>query len=204
MMTYDEADKVIKAINRQNLRIFSRLKSRLMKTDELHVIREVTSAYDESMAFVKRCFLGIARLAYFQGLKDAGSKKKRNPIDEDWLLDYFLMMTDEATRYKFIPEFERKKARLIEALAVAPDKGMEIDKALRLLTRQIGWGAVSVVDKATVKAFEDADVELVEWVSMHDHRVCDECWDRNGMIYEIKKVPPKPHGGCRCKLKPVR
>ena len=203
MMTYDEADEAIRAINRQNLRIFTQLKNKLMKADELHIIQDVTSTYDESIALVERWFLRIAQLAYAQGLKDADNKGKRNPIDRGWLID-FLMMADETTLYKFLPEAERKKARLIEAAAAAQDKGHEVDKALKLWTRQIGWGAVSVVDAATVEAFEDAGVIKVMWISKHDDKVCDECWERNGQIYTLDNLPPKPHGGCRCKLKPVK
>lgn len=203
MMTYDEADNAIRNINRQNLRIFSRLKSKLMKADELHIIRDVTSTYDESIALVERWFLRIAQLAYTQGRKDADNKGKQNPIDRGWLID-FLMMADETTLYKFLPEAERKKARLIEAAAAAQDKGHEVDKALKLWTRQIGWGAVSVVDAATIEAFEDAGVTKVKWVTKKDRWVCGECWDRDGVIYEIKNLPQKAHPGCRCRLVPVR
>lgn len=195
---YDEADKAIRAINRENLRIFTRLKNRLMKADELHIIREVTDAYDESLKLVERWFLRVAQTAYLRAIED---KKRKSPIDRDWLID-FLMEADEATKYIFLTEADRKKARLIEALAVSPDKGPEIDKTLRLWTRQIGWEAVSVTDAATLEAYEDDEVPLVRWNSMHDNRVCDECWERNGMIFEIDKIPPK-HPACRCWMTPV-
>lgn len=199
MMNYDEADKAIRVINRENLRIFSRLKSKLARWDELNVIRNVSSAYDESIAMVERWFLQVAQKAYLEG----NPKKRRSPLDLEWLL-LFLEATDPVTLYVFLNEAERKKARLLEALAVAQDKGAEIDKALRLWTRQIGWTAISVVDAATLEAYEDAGVKKVKWLTQHDLRVCDECWDRDGVIYDIRKVPPKPHPGCRCKLVPVR
>ena len=199
MMTYDDADAAIRVINRQNLRLFNRLKTRLMKADELNIIREVNSTYAESLAMVERRFLEVAQKAYAR----AYPGKRKNPIDRDWLIEY-LYTVDPVTLYAFFAEAERKKARLIEALAVTPNRNAEVDKALRLWTRQIGWSSISVVDEATVKAFEDAGVLRVMWVSKHDNRVCDECWERNGMIYEITKVPPKPHPNCRCKLRPVK
>jgi len=202
-MTYDDADKAIRAINRRNLQIFSRLKTKLMKTDELNIIRDVGEAYTESLGYVESQFLDVARLAYGHGMQDCGKRRNGDDIiDIMWLID-FLTATDPVTLYSFLWEEERKKARLTEALSVTPNKGHEVDKALRLWTRQIGWSAISVVDAATIKAFEDAGILKVKWVSKHDDRVCDECWDRNGMVYEIKKVPPK-HPACRCTLKIVR
>ena len=200
-MIYTEADKAIKAMNRENLKVFNRLKTRLMKADELHIIREVTDAYDTALRMAERELLRIAKLAYKRAMDETG-KRKRNPIDRDWLLDY-LEETEPVMLYRFIPEWERKKARLIEALAVAPNRGQEINKALKALTRQIGWFAISAVDAATVKAYKDAGVDEVRWNSEHDNRVCDHCWNMNGNIYRIDEIPPKPHPGCRCWLTPI-
>ena len=200
-MTYEVADRGIKAMNRENLRTFSRMKTRLMKSDELHIIREVTSAYDSILGLAERWFLEIARQAYMQGMKDAG-KRKRCPIDRDWILDW-LEETDFVALYRFIPEWERKKARLIEALPVAPDRGKEIDKALKEWARQIGWFAVEAVDKGTLEALKDAGVEEVEWVAEKDDRVCRTCHGMDGNIYKIDEIPVKPHMGCRCKIRSV-
>ena len=108
-MTYDAADRGIQAMNRENLKTFGRLKTRLMKTDELNIIREVTATYDAILGLAERWLLDIARQAYAQAMKDAG-KHKRNPIDRDWILDW-LEETDFVALYRFIPEWERKKAR---------------------------------------------------------------------------------------------
>ena len=199
-MSYDEADRALRVINRQNLRIFSRLKSKLMKSDELNIIRYVSDAYDESIAMVERWYLDVAQKAYAQVSE---GKRKKNPIDLEWLI-LFLETADPVTRYVFLNEAERKKARLIEALAVAQDMGLEVDKALRLWTRQIGWSAISVVDAATIEAFEDDEVMKVKWLSKRDRWVCDECWERDGQIYKITALPSKAHPGCRCKLVPVK
>lgn len=201
MMNYDTADRAVRAMNRENLKTFGRLKARLMKADELHIIREVGNTYDELLGLAKRWFLVIGREAYAQGMKDA-SRRKRNAIDRDWILDW-LEETDFVTLYKFATEWERKKARLIEALPVAPDRGREIDKALKAWTRQIAQAAISITDDATVEAYRDAGVREVEWVSEHDARVCDVCEDMDGNVYPIDDVPAKPHWGCRCRLVPV-
>ena len=151
---------------------------------------------------VKRRYLEIARLAYEQALLEAGGKKKKAPIDRDWILDW-LEETDPVTMYKFVPEWERKKARLIEALPVAQKPAQEIDKALKAVTRQIGWASVDIVDAAVLMAFRDAGVEEVMWNSEHDERVCEDCEDLDGQIFPIELVPDKPHPNCRCWLTPV-
>lgn len=198
---YDAADRAIKALNRENLRIFGRLKTKLMRADELHVIREVTDAYDDALKLAKRWFLEVARQAYANAMRDAG-KRKRNWIDRDWLLDY-LEETEPLALYRFIPEWERKKARAIEGFPVAQDKGKEIDKALRELSKQIGWFAVSVTDAATIQAFEDAGVIEVMWHAEHDNRTCKTCHGMDGKIFRLEDLPEKPHVNCRCWITPV-
>ena len=188
-------------MNRDNLKAFGRLKTKLTKADELHIIREVTETYYTSNRMVEQQLLRIARLAYTRAMQEAG-KRHRNPIDRDWLLDY-LEETEPVILYRFIPEFERKVARLIEALAAARNRGQEIDKALKAWTRQIGWFAVSAVDAATVRAYKDAGVEEVVWHSEHDAKVCDVCEDMDGKIYKIDEIPVKPHVNCRCWISPA-
>lgn len=200
MMNYDATDKAIKAINRENLKLFGQLKIRLMKADELHIIRAVGDTYDASIRMVERRLLECARIAYLAAMGETG-KRKRNPIDHDWLIE-FLMTADPVTLYKFLPEAERKKARLTEALAATTAMAKEVDKALRDWTRQIGQAAISVTDAATIEALEDAGVPKVQWVSEHDARVCDVCEDMDGNVYDIDKIPAKPHWACRCRIKP--
>ena len=198
-MNYNAADKAIKAINRENLKLFGRLKIRLMKADELNIIRAVGETYDASIRMAERRLLECARLAYLAAMQESG-KRKRNPIDRDWLID-FLMMADPVTLYKFLPEAERKKARLTEALAATTERAKEVDKALRDWTRQIGQAAIEVTDAATIRAVEDAGVTQVEWVTERDGRVCGTCRDMDGNVYDIDKIPPKVHPNCRCKVR---
>lgn len=198
---YDDADRAVRLMNRENLKTFGRLKSRLAKWDEINLIREVSSAYGEALRMVKRRYIEIARLAYEQALLEAGGKKKKAPIDRDWILDW-LEETDPVTMYKFIPEWERKKARLIEALPVAQKPAQEIDKALKAVTRQIGQASIGITDTARLEAFEDAGILRVMWITQHDERVCEDCEPLDGKIFRIDEVPKK-HWNCRCYLWPV-
>ena len=97
---------------------------------------------------------------------------------------------------------DRKKQRLAEAIDAAQDKTREIDKALRLWTRQVGQYADNAVDQARVQAFRDAGIERVWWVTQHDDRVCETCDERDGQIYSIDDLPPK-HWNCRCRIQIV-
>lgn len=47
------------------------------------------------------------------------------------------------------------------------------------------------------------DVKYVKWITEHDDRVCADCEQYDGMIFEIDNVASRPHIGCRCELEYV-
>jgi SPP1 gp7 family putative phage head morphogenesis protein len=59
------------------------------------------------------------------------------------------------------------------------------------------------VDKATLDGYKDSGVDEVEWHTNIDGRECKVCRERNGRVYKIDEVPPKPHRNCRCRYAPV-
>lgn len=205
-MIYDAADKAIREMNRANLKAFGRLK--LAKWDELNVIRQVSAVYELSTALAKRKYTEIGMDAYIFALMEMGLSETvahgmaQDEITNDWVLD-MLEEADPVTLYIFLEEAERKKQRLIEALAVAHNKGAEIDKALRYWTKQIAQYAISVTDKARLDAFKAVGVKRVMWNTNLDGRECDRCRELNGKVFDIDKVPPKQHYGDRCWLTPV-
>lgn len=200
-MIYDYADRAIKDMNRRNLRAFGRLKQ--LKFDELNVVNAVARTYDDSVRLAKKRYQQIAYEAYIAALLLAKLEKKKaedlaeDSITEDWVLD-MLEDYDPVTMYQFLPEAERKKQRTTEALIAALDKGEAVDKALKLWTLQTDHYADESVDRATTDGYKDAGVEKVKWVTAKDDKVCGECRKRNGMVYPIGKIPPKPHYRCRC------
>lgn len=205
-MRYDTADKAIRDMNRRNLRAFDRLK--ILAFDELNIMHSVTKVYDDSVKLAKLRYLQIATDAYIEALVMTGmarkkaEKKAEDDITEDWILD-MLEEYDPVTLYQFIPEAERKKHRLIEALIASHNKNEEIDKALRYWTLQIAQYAITSVDEATLAGFKETGVKKVRWVTQEDEKVCRVCNDRDGKIYPIGKVPPKPHYNCRCYIMPI-
>lgn len=206
MNIYSGADNAIRTMNRQNLKLFGKLK--LAHFDELNVIRQVNATYDESTRTAKQKYYEIAFDAYIGAMLEAKFSNKEamrlaeETITTDWILD-MLEEVDPVTLYAFLKETERKKQRMIEALAVAHNRNAEIDKALRYWTQQVGQYAITSVDNARLDAFKAAGVEKVMWNTNLDGRECDKCRALNGKVFRIDKVPPKQHYGDRCWLTPV-
>ena len=205
-MIYDNADKAIRAMNRQNLKEFGKLK--LAKWDELNVVRAVGKTYDDSVRMAKRRYYEIAFEAFIVAMLEAridnkdATRKAEEVITNDWILD-MLEEVDPVTLYAFLPETERKKQRLIEALAVATNRNAEIDKALRYWTVQVSQFADNSVYNARIGAFRQAGITHVVWITQEDERVCEDCDDLNGQIFPIDNVPPPQHINCRCFVRPV-
>lgn len=206
MNVYEAADKAIREMNRANLKAFSKLK--LAKWDELHVIRQVDEAYAESIRLAKKKYMEIAWYAYIHAMYECGKdpeeakRMARRSIDRDWLLD-LLEEADHITLYIFMDEAKRKEQRLLEALSVTMKRNEEIDKALKLWTRQVGQYSINVTDAARLQAFRDAGIKKVKWITQEDERVCHVCGPMHGRVYPIDMVPAKPHINCRCELHPV-
>ena len=205
-MDFKKADAAIRDMNKRNLRAFDRLK--LLKFDEMNVLQAVTKVYDDAVRIAKLRYQQIAYDAYLSALIEGGvSRRKAKKEADEELWDLFVLdlleEENETTLYSFDNEIERKKQRLIEALAIAHNKAIEIDKALRMLTGQLAQYADEMTVEATIVGYESAGVKRVQWVAMEDNRVCKACRDLDGMIFDIDNVPDRVHWRCRCLILPV-
>lgn len=173
--------------------ILNNLRLRLSKTSVKQIKKET-----------ERAFYKIEQAAFTMLLRNA--KAYRQDITEDevkkWLNEYYIV-----TQYVYYNELKRKEQRYIETLITLKDNdysyngidAMTAQKRLaRGLKKQIEEYGVMIVDKARTTAFKAQGVSKLKWVSQTDKNVCAECIKRNGKIYKIDKVPPKPHYGCRC------
>lgn len=195
-MMYEYTDKVIAKLDRVIAREFSNAKRTVLAFDEVNVIRKaVNECYGTILTATKKAYRDIARHAY----KAAGG----DTVDVILLVDLVLKEYDPVTRYMFNTEYDRKRARAFEN-AVATRSPADMNTAARLLANQIHQYADEVTDAATVRAYKDTGVDLVQWVAEHDDRTCTECDDRDGTVYPIDKVPDKPHIRCRCQLRPYK
>ena len=203
---YEACDKAISATNRENVEAFGRLK--LAKWDDVSVIRTVKTVYRNSARRARKRYYEVGFEAYVLGLLLCGTEPKKahqmaeKAITEAWV-DGILSDTDFVTLYRFTTETERKAYRLAEALETGIDRNHEIDKALRFWSQQLGQYAINVTDYAVIQAFMDYGVEMGEWESSEDASVCRECAALNHQVFRIDEIPPKPHWGCRCRIRPV-
>lgn len=204
---FEYADKAIRDMNRRNIKNFRRL--RQLKFDELNILDAVSDVYDKIARVAKKWYLEIARHAYMAALMELGKSEKeaKEAASEEITEDYIIEMLDEydpVTLYQFMPEIERKKQRLIEALIASHKKQSEIDKALRYLTLQLSQYADKAELEATLQAYKDAGIKKVRWITQEDEKVCGTCAPRDGKVYDIDNVPERPHYRCRCILVPVK
>lgn len=203
---YAACDRAIKSMNREILRMFGQLK--MAKWDEVQIIRVVTETYQKSAKKARNHYYEVGFEAYLLALAICGVDHRKaqrmaeKAITDEWV-EMVLTQTDPVTLYRFDTETERKAMRLAEALEEARDRNLEIDRAIRYWSRQLGQYAINVTDYAETKAFEDAKIEMAEWVTQKDERVCVECHALDGRVFPVDEFPVKPHIGCRCRKRPV-
>lgn len=132
------------------------------------------------------------------------------PITTDGkYVDGILNEYNAVTGYLYYPEADRKRARLAEALIAAVIAGLradyhkELHKFANLWHTQTLQYGETVVDKTRLDTFKKNGIRRVRWVTQGDEKVCKECKERNGKIYDVDNVPEKPHYRCRCWIMPV-
>jgi len=193
---YEYADLVINYLNSQFIEKFSKLKSTIA-TDELNILQTVKTMFAEMDELVREWLYHLAVVAY-----ENVSNGDVSGITEQWLLDEVLERVDPVTKYIYSSEVERKCSRLYESLMLGWDS-VEIDKSLRYWSLMVEQMAISTVDAATLQAYEDMGVLKVIWRAEIDGRECSICHKRDGKVYSMEELPPKPHIGCRCFFEPA-
>lgn len=192
---YELTDIVIENIRKELIRDFSKLKS-LLSYDELNVMSATKAVYSKIDLYVRQMFLQLMQAVYKK------VTKRTCPYNYAWL-ENFLLEYDEVSKYVYANEFERKRDRLAEALIASPKKNEEIDAALRYLSFMLTAYAVRVTDQVVLMAYRDMGIDAVRWKAEKDNKTCTICKHRNGHIYDIEQVPPKPHLNCRCEYEEV-
>ena len=202
---YELLDKLLASEMKRIRTSFNRLGS--MGFDELNVVntRKVTQKmYDGFLKDNEALYLKVARDAY----KRATDSEKAE-IDREWLVGV-LAGYNLVTGYLYNREAERKCLRLNEQILTAREYGnrelfqSSLRKAANLWWTQTSQYGISVVDEATIRGFKDVGVKRVRWVAADDEKTCPTCGARDNQIYNINKIPPKPHYGCRCYIVPVK
>ena len=193
---YEYTDKIIRYMNKRFIRIFNRAKV-LTSFDELHVFEVSREIYSEINDITVRQLLKLARYTYKKH-----RKKGDWNLEEAWLLG-LLDDYDPVTKYVYVHEVDRKRARFAESVIASSTKAAEIDKALRYWSQMANQYAITVTDKAAIKAYKDDGVKEVIWITTDDDRRCAICAGLDRKKFKIDSIPEKPHWGCRCYVIPV-
>ena len=193
---YKRADKAIGYLNKRFVKIYSKAKY-LSSYDEVHIMGFSRKMFNELDEITREAFLRLAKSVY----SDYTDSKKTD-IDMGWLI-IFLEEYNPVIKFVYIHEVDRKMVRFAESLIASTTKLKEITVSLRYWSNMVSQYAIDVTDAALIQAFKDEGVKKVEWITEEDDRVCGICDSRHLKVYKIDKVPPKPHYGCRCYIRPV-
>ena len=197
---YNLADKAIELLNKRATKRFEDAKDEAAQDgfDELSVLSVTRELYDQLEADNRQVYLELAQERY-QETEPHGEE----PPDLAWLLA-LLASYNAVMKYQYSNEWERKRDRTAEAINSSTAKVTEFRRGLAYWSQMTGWFADEVTDQATLKAYQDSGVKRVKWNAVLDGRECEACKERDGKIYPIRSIPPKPHPGCRCWYSPVK
>lgn len=165
--------------------------------DELSVISTVRELYENLQADNQEIFLELAQERY----KEA-EPHGEEPPDLAWLLA-LLAAYNAVTKVIYDNDVDRKRQYTTEGINSSTAKVTEFRRGLHYWAGLTADYADIVTDESTLKAYRDAGVKKVKWITAGDEKVCDTCRERNGKVYSINSIPPKPHRRCRCTFQAI-
>lgn len=192
---YNITDKYISVLHKKIISTLSDLS--VASFDEIDNLSKVYKEFDKLYQQIESLYLKLAKVIYRQI-----AKANAKVITMVWL-DTVLNKYNETTKYKFSSEYIRKRDRLVETIVGSKGKDKDtIKKSRNYLALQVSQGAIDVTDSAVIQAYKDLGYKKVVWNTKQDPKVCKICASRDCKIYDIDKIPPKPHFNCRCWLSP--
>ena len=191
---YEYTDKVIEALNRYIIRQFDKLNY----TNEISYITSAKRLYKKIDKKARECFLDIAAYYYFENTDNDKYEPTKESIDR-WLKEY-----NPVTTYQYDNEVERKASRYAESMLATNGATKEKKIGMRYLSNMTTEYCVEATDNALINAYKSNGVDKVIWVTENDDKVCHICIDRDKKVYDIDKIPPKPHLNCRCYYIPAK
>ena len=197
---YDLADKAIELLNKRATKRFEDAKDEAAKDgfDELSVLEVTRTLYQDLARDNQEIFLELAQERY-QEAEPHGEE----PPDLAWLLA-LLAAYNAVTKVIYDNDVDRKRQYTAEGINSSTAKVTEFRRGLHYWADLTSTYADIVTDESTLKAYRDAGVRRVRWVTAGDEKVCETCRERNGKVYSINSIPPKPHRRCRCVYQPVK
>lgn len=197
---YRLADQAVDLLNRRATKRFEDAKDEAAQDgfDELSVLSVTRELYDQLENDNRQVYLELAQERY-QEAEPNGEE----PPDLTWLLA-LLAAYNAVTKYQYTNEVDRKRQYTAEGINSSTAKVTEFRRGLHYWADLTATYSDIVTDESTLKAYRDAGVKRVRWVTAGDEKVCETCRERNGKVYSINSIPPKPHRRCRCVYEPVR
>ena len=197
---YDLTDKAIDLLNRRAVKRFEDAKDEAaqMGFDELNVLEVTRTLYQDLARDNQKIFLELAQERY-QETEPHGEELP----DLAWLLA-LLAAYNAVTKVIYDNDVDRKRQYTAEGINSSTAKVTEFRRGLHYWANLTATYGDIVTDESTLKAYRDAGVKKVRWVTAGDEKVCETCRERNEKIYSINSIPPKPHRRCRCVFEPVR
>jgi SPP1 gp7 family putative phage head morphogenesis protein len=197
---YGLTDKAIDLLNRRAVKRFEDAKDEAaqMGFDELNVLEVTRTLYQDLARDNQKIFLELAQERY-QETEPHGEELP----DLAWLLA-LLAAYNAVTKVIYDNDVDRKRQYTAEGINSSTAKVTEFRRGLHYWANLTATYGDIVTDESTLKAYRDAGVKKVRWVTAGDEKVCETCRERNEKIYSINSIPPKPHRRCRCVFEPVR
>ena len=196
---YETTDKAIELLNRRATKRFEDAKDEAAQLgfDELNVIQITRRLYDQLEQDNQSVFLELAQERY-QEAEPHGEE----PPDLAWLLA-LLAAYNAVTKVIYENDVDRKRQYTAEGINSSTAKVTEFRRGLHYWADLTATYSDIVTDESTLKAYRDAGVKKVRWITAGDEKVCKTCRERDGKVYSINSIPTKPHRRCRCFWEPV-
>ena len=205
---YEYADMAYEYLLTYVVKEFNKLKSKVLSFDEVNILNEVNVTYNTLKSITYTKFMELASAQYEKYFLNEDASYEG--VTEEWLYE-LLTEVDEVTKYSYSNELDRTRQRCFEGLvavtsaefAVKSNINEVISTSMKHYSRMLRQETITLANKSAVKAMKDEGSKKVKWITQKEGNVCDRCKEKNGVVYSIDKIPPKPHRGCRCSLKPA-
>lgn len=198
---YEYIDENVERLKKQTQTAFNNFRLSLLKFDELNVMQvktETESLFTKLKRQSDRFYTGLLNhLAESMGFEE-------DKYDLDELLETY----SGTLLYSFSTEMERKRERLFETMVAIDDMSdpeilSQQKKNIRNWNTQVEEFGVDIERNIFLSELRDSGIRKVQWMTAEDERVCTDCSDLNGIVFDRDNVPRRPHIGCRCWLKGV-